>query len=79
MFTLPHSINVFAIIHLLSCVFYGYNGSSVGVLLVVSDSLQYNSSSSLQAIEVAINEVNERTDLLEADLQVTEVIKSEVC
>ena len=49
------------------------------MLLVVSDSLQYNSSSSLQAIEVAINEVNERTDLLEADLQVTEVIKSEVC
>lgn len=54
-----------------------FNESAVGVILLVSNSLQYNSTGSVQVVNDALQEVNGRTDLLaDITLEMTSIVES---
>ncbi len=55
------------------------NESIVGIILLVSNSSQYNTTQSIQQVQTALGEVNDRSDLLpDIKMEIITVVESKV-
>ncbi len=63
---------------LILCASNGHSETTIGVLLILTNSSQYHHVNSLETVENAVNEVNQRNDLLfEYTLEINSILMTE--